>query len=110
MARVHEEVKIPQKKKPSTPKPLPPRRYYSMSQRIVDSLTVTPGAVAALHPEDQAFFRKRITMGKTLMAINDPKTGEPLPFPYAYPSRYAADIRRLDSIKNVQQADSSGRK
>jgi hypothetical protein len=49
-------------------------------------------------------------MGKTLMSINDPKTGEPLPFPYAYPSRYAADIRRLDSLKNVQQADSSGRK
>lgn len=83
------------------------RKFQKMTIRIVDSLSVTPGAITRLHPEDKALFDRFFSSGKQLTPVWDPKTGKTLPFPYAFPTRYAADIRRLDSIK---AADSIRRK
>ncbi len=76
-----------------------PRRFYNMPPRTVDSLVATFGAVARLHPEDRALFDRAYSTGKEPNPVLDPKTQRTLPFPYAFPDRYAADIRRLDSIK-----------
>jgi hypothetical protein len=76
--------------------------------RLIDSIATIPSGWKRLHPEDQAIFKGIRSRGKILLPILD-KTGKPLPFPYAYPSRYGADIRRLDSLKKAQQADSTGR-
>lgn len=77
------------------------RRFTRMTQRIADSLRVTPGAVLRLHPDDSILFRSHILNRPLLSPKRDPQSGGYLPFPYAYPQRYATDIRRLDSIKAV---------
>lgn len=97
---------IPPKKRKTGPQH-DERKFFRMTIRIVDSLSVTPGAIARLHPEDKVLFDRFFSSGKQLSPIWDYKTGKTLPFPYAFPARYGADIRRLDSIK---AADSLRRK
>jgi hypothetical protein len=79
-----------------------PRKFTRMTERIADSLRATPGAVLRLHPEDYVIFREHTLARKLLSPQKNPQTGEYLSFPYAYPLRYGADIRRLDSIKTAQ--------